>query len=954
MEPVDIVYRNREAVNVLEELRGRIFTHIADFTIAYSPSDEPVPYEEKDKLTYVPLKKGQIWGGLYSCAWIRVDADIPERDGELVAHIDIGGEGLVYERYGKKDPVGAITHDASFIDRLQAMEAKTYIPLPVPHPEHVAWDIDAGYNGTYNYLKGHGRIYASEILSVDREGKAFYYDYLTAACLMMTGRDDVKPLLAEALSRSFSSWSEGRKVLSPLFNGIPDTSLTLSCIGHSHLDLAWLWPVRETRRKAARTFTHQLANLSRYEEYVYGASQPQQFEFVKEDCPMLYEKIKRSVAEGRFEPQGAMWVEADCNIPSGEALIRQLTVGQEFWRKEFGVRQRICWLPDVFGYNGNLPQLLKKAGVDYFLTIKLSWNEHNPFPHRSFVWRGIDSSEVLVHMPPAETYNAAASPLCAAQAKEHFPELGLSDKAILLYGIGDGGGGPGEAHIEMMVRQKSLSGSPVMKASSAEEFFLSLEEDRPRLPVCTGELYLEKHQGTYTTQAFSKWADRRCTEGLKTAEELSLLMDDYPSEELDALWKRVLFLEFHDILPGASIHRVYEESRREYEDILSSIRGLCRKALEEEGEKRVYNPSPFERDYFFRDGGWKKVHLPSHGSALPFASSDGIKRDGRTFSDSRITVTFSDDGLITSVKCLGREWCRGEMGRLVIWNDPPLHYNAWDIDWEYHRGKCMRLSPYESEVFEDGPFSGVINRYAFSGSTIEQHIVLVPSSGALYFNTHVNWHEKDAMLRCEFYPCAFSDEVICEIQNGEIRRSTRDDTPQEKAQFEICAQRYVTLCDDEYGFSLINDSKYGHRVKNGMISLNLLRSSSYPDESADMGEHEFVYAIVPHRADDRLTAVKLAHNLNRLPVLYRGRDHEPPVHVSGDVIVDSIKKSLNGNGIVVRMYEPLGKHCTVSLDASFSYSSVHECTLLEEITSKADTGALHFTPYETKSLIFLR
>ena len=821
MEPVDILIQDTETMKALDELRSRIFTKVASFDVLYAPSKEPVSYIDHERLEYRKIYKGMTWASLYDAAWFKLDVDIPEevRNKDLIAHIDIGGEGLVYDREKTIDPIGAVTLNTSKIDYYQALVAKTYVDIPIPCPSHLSWDIDAGYNGYYNKLCGHGIFKTADILIQDKEGKDFFYDYLTISCLMCAQNYDegLRKLLRESIKASYISFSEGRAVLAPLFNGTLDESLTITAVGHSHLDLVWLWPVRETKRKAQRTFTFQLRNIGKYDSYIYGASQPQQFEFIKQNNKELYKRIKEKVLSGNLETQGAMWVEADNNVPSGEALIRQIIIGQRFWRDEFGKTQKICWLPDVFGYNGNLLQILKKCEVPYFLTIKLSWNEHNHFPSRSFVWRGVDSSEILVHMPPAETYNAAASPLCAKATKDNYPELNLCDKALMLYGIGDGGGGPSEVQIEMGLRQKSLANSPKVKFGRAEDFFLELENDRAKLPTYSGELYLEKHQGTYTTQAFNKKANRRCELGLQCVEALYARNDisSYPYDEINELWKRVLFLQFHDILPGSSIHRVYEESRVEYEEILKQINELENRVLESSSkEKYAYNPSPFEREYDIKlDGKWYSAILPPLGSSklIEKASFD---------ENSNISVSFNEDGSISSFKAFDKEFKKGFLNKLCVYDDPKLHYNAWDIDWEYYKKTPIVLKADSVKDINDGPVRGKRISYKFSKSEITQDVVTNSHSNAIYFHTKVSWHEEDKMLRAEFEPAVFSDEVLCDIQDGVIKRTTKNETLIEKAQFEICFQKWASVNSDGFAFALLNDSKYGLRAKDGVLSLN--------------------------------------------------------------------------------------------------------------------------------------
>jgi alpha-mannosidase len=355
------------------------------------------------------------------------------------------------------------------------------------------------------------------------------------------------------------------------------SSLKISAIGHAHIDLAWLWPLRETRRKAARTFSTALMLLEKYPNYIFGASQPQLYAWVQQDYPALYEKVKKKIAEGRWEVQGAMWVEADTNIAGGEALVRQILYGKKYFQKEFNQDMRILWLPDVFGYSGALPQILRKSGIEYFMTTKLSWNIYNKFPHHTFLWSGIDGSEVLAHMPPEGTYNSAASPTSIHKAEAEYMDKGIADECLMLFGIGDGGGGPGEEHLERLERERNLEGLLPIKQEPSIQFFDRLALQRENYKKWHGELYLERHQGTYTTQAKSKRYNRKIEILLRELEFISVLAqlernESYPDETIERLWKELLLYQFHDILPGSSIHRVYEESLHHYAKIARNHR----------------------------------------------------------------------------------------------------------------------------------------------------------------------------------------------------------------------------------------------------------------------------------------------------------------------------------------------------------------------------------------------
>lgn len=975
MEPVDIMKKEKDVLKCLEKMRREIYTPVAQLQVEFAATEEPVPWEERHNLTYRKLPKNGRWTHVFGCAWFHIYGQVPESAAgkHVVAHIDIGGEGLVYSHEGDKNPIGAVTLDTSYIDRLQACEAKTLVEIgaSVQGGEIVDFDIDAGFNGYYNHPVGNAYFKCAVLCTVNDELLEYYYDYLTVAVLMSAEKDiERKQEMEHILELSFQqrncSMEKAEQFLETYLNAEPDSLMEFTAIGHSHLDLAWLWPLRETKRKACRTFTHQICNMRRYPEYIYGASQPQQFEFVKESHPAIYRELQEFARKGQLECQGAMWVEADMNVPSGESLIRQIIYGKRFFREEFGQEMNVCWLPDVFGYNGNLPQILKKSGIPYFLTIKLSWNEHNAFPNRSFRWTGIDGSEVLTHMPPAETYNAAASPACARFALDHYPEREISHHAVMLYGIGDGGGGPSEAHIEMGRRQKTLKNSPLMKFGTSREFFAELEKEKEDLPHYFGELYLEKHQGTYTTQSFNKKSNRRCEYGLQDLEALCCIAItdgySYPKETLDRLWKNVMLLQFHDILPGSSIQRVYTESRNDYlqigECIQKEQQQVLRALAAESDMISAYNPTSFEREVYLKaDGEWMSGRLVSYGMGRlhKWNGKSTVCCTENSIENEKVKICFAEDGSITELinKADGRNYAGEYMNRLTLYEDEYLEYNAWDIEWEYYKKPYQILKPESTEIYMDGPTAVQKSIYRHGETEIVQEICLYPGSAQVQFRTRCFWKERLHMLRADFAPSVYSEKVKCDIQMGALERSTREDTPQEKAQFEICAHKYVDVSDEERGISLLNDCKYGHRVKNGAISLNLLRSAIYPDPEADLGEHEFTYALFVHEGGCDERTVKESYFLNKQPIWIKGMlpDRSLGKSTAENVVLETVKQAENGKGIVVRAYEAVGKETKTEIILNLAHKKVWECDLEERPLKEVNLDELTFGPYEIRTFL---
>ena len=939
----------------LDALRKKVFRPCGTLSVSVSPSREPVPPEQKDALRYRPILPGGVWAArVYDCAWFRITGALPADWAEknYVALINIGGEGLVYANDGT--PYEMVTFKMNPVDSLSAEQGKNTVRISgaIIKDGKIDFYMDAGFNGAFSLAPfGAGVLRYARLAQRDDAYYAFYYDYLTVLSLYADLPEGDGSEILASLEKAYSTAMAGdaaaaRGSLRPVLTAGP-SDFTLYAVGHSHLDLAWLWPVRETKRKSARTFTKQLNNIALYPEYIYGASQPWQYEYLRDNQPALWQRIKAQVTLGRIEPQGGMYVEADTNLSGGEALIRQLYYGKTFFRNEFGREMQICWLPDVFGYNGNLPQILKGAGVPYFFTIKLSWNEHNKFPYRSFNWKGIDGSEVLVHMAPDEDYNSSALPSSVRHAYRNYPQKDVSDEALYVYGVGDGGGGPGEAFIELLKRQASLAMTPKVRFSSALEYFEKLNGYREKLPSYQGELYLEKHQGTYTTQGRNKRFNRKTEYALEDAETLCaaawLRGRPYPQEKMDAWWKEALLYQFHDIIPGSSVTRVYKESTARYAVMLQEIEAEKQEALcflAGEGENRlIYDPLSFSA-----------AARKNRKEDTDLFLTDAVLRN------RYLSAVFNCDGEIISLRdAAGTEYADGYLNRLKLFYDKPLYFNAWDIDWKYHDRPGVTLKAYKHELKKEKTRITRINFYRHGRTTLRQEVSLGADDDFITVRTFADWHELFQMLRAEFLPAVTADEVSCDIQYGTIRRPTGDKTPLEQAQFEICAHKYVDVSDGDKGFSLLNDCKYGHRVKEGLVSLNLLRSPVFPDPHADRGKHVFTYALYPHTGALSKNTLQRAYRLNKPLLPFAGAHGFGPV-VSTDndeVIVALAKKAYDGNALVVRLYESQGREAKAALKTDFAYSAAFETDLMEENGVPADPGALTFRPFEIKTVKFV-
>ena len=568
-----------------------------DFKAEYFMTEEPVPFSDCSKYEMRPLGVGEQWGCDWQCAWLRLQATVPQEwDGKkLIARLHVGGEALIFNTAGLplQGLTGGSVFKESFVrdtfrvtDNAKGGE-KIELMIDSSGCQVIGMTMDRQPRDDAKKPGGSsvGKITYMELCVFDEDVWKLFVEYELGMSLLETyDKEDYRyrQLLmifneaADIYRGDPANANAARALLKEKFfsSKANSSALKVTAVGHAHIDTAWLWPIRETIRKCGRTFANQVGILEKYPEYVFGASQPQHYLFTKEHYPAIYEKIKKYVAEGRWELQGGMWIEADCNLISGESMIRQFLHGKNFYMEEFGLDVKNLWLPDVFGYSAAMPQIIKGSGCDYFLTQKISWNKFNVFPHHTFVWKGIDGSEVLAHFPPENGYSNQALPtdLCAGQKR--FSEADVVDEFLSLYGIGDGGGGARDDYIERMMRMKDLEGCPKVKMGRADEFFDRIERFRDKLDVWEGELFLELHQGTLTSQAKVKRMNRKLEYLLKHIEFIYSCLDlsEYPSEEMDALWKILLLNQFHDIIPGSSITRVYQETNAQYEEILE--RGL--------------------------------------------------------------------------------------------------------------------------------------------------------------------------------------------------------------------------------------------------------------------------------------------------------------------------------------------------------------------------------------------
>lgn len=696
-------------------------------------------------------------------------------------------------------------------------------------------------------------------------------------------------------------------------------------VGQSHIDLAWLWPAKEAVRKCSRTFSTMSTLLDRHPGFTYAQSQPQAYAYVKQYYPELYGRVKAHIASGRWEIVGGMWVEPDLNIPSGESLVRQLIHGMRFYREEFGVKPRIEWLPDTFGYCASLPQLLRKAGLDYFMTTKMGWNDTNVFPHDLFHWRGIDGSSVLSYV--CHGINEYTHPLEVKKHWDSYKQKAAHPEQMLLYGHGDGGGGVTREMIGYVSRSEDLPGLPGCVFSSAHDFFDGIAERKPKLPVWQGDMYLELHRGTYTTHAANKRLNRQAETLYREAEIWDTLAARQGLQAsgagkggvLEEGWKKLLFNQFHDIIPGTSIPDVYVKSLADYREILalgekalSSAFSNLERAVDTRGEGvpiLLWNSFSWDRSGTVLIGGerdWRGLgvydeegrELPSDlvsengivkGLALhaenvpqmgyravwlrPAARSDAASPElERPFAGEWETAYYravwNDKGQIVSLldKQADREViAAGEAGNeFQLFHDRPLLWDAWDIDPEFENQPAGEAKLLSGGTVRRGAVRDVITlEWTLSNSVIAQDIIFYHYHGRIDFATRVDWREDHKLLKVSFPVEVLSSSATFEIPFGSIERPTHANTSWESAQFEVCGHRWADLSEGGYGVALLNDCKYGYDVKGNRLRLSLLRAPKWPDPGADRGKHEFTYSLLPHRGGWReAEVVKRGYELN--------------------------------------------------------------------------------------------
>lgn len=991
--------RIREFVHSLERL---FWTERVALEVKVSPRVERISYAEAMRLKYEPVEPRQEFGPRFATYWFKVKGRVPAawRNGTVDLIFNTNSEATVWLD-GKPaqglNPAGPahspITNRFDF--RLpDEVVAGGRLDLAV----EMSCNQLFGYKGPKDF-----RLEEASLARFDPEAWRLYHD-LIVPCRRLDEVADKNQLTAHEaflLARmnaicnvvdvdDRATWAAARPLIDEIYarkNGT--TAMELSAIGHAHIDTAWLWPLAETRRKCIRSFSSALKLMEEYPEYKFSCSQAFQYQWMKDHAPSIYEGIKAAVKRGQWIPVGGSWIEPDCNVPSGESLVRQFFYGKRFFREEFGWDCREFWNPDVFGYTGQLPQIMRLSGIDYFLTQKLSWNQFNKPQHQNFEWRGIDGTGVLTHFPPADTYNAMVGENAIhtiLESETRHQDLERTPEGMILFGWGDGGGGPTRHMLEVLRRIEDFQGLPRTRQRSSAEFFARLDRSLVDRPVVEGELYLEYHRATYTTQAANK-RDNRATElALRRAELFGVLAalkaQPYPGEEIDRLWKIVLLNQFHDILPGSSIAEVYKDSARDYAEVLRAAAALESASLRaiasaEKGAASVFNPLGWNRRGLVRlertvpgaqaaaNGGhlaWAEA--PSLGAAslpvtsAPEAVSLAESADGFVVENALVRVELGRDGRLHRLhhKASGREaFAAGATGNgFVLFDDRPIAYDAWDVDAFHLETRRELPGAVASRVTERGPLRASVEfSYEFGATRLTQSVRLAADAGHVEFDTEADWHHRHKFLKVEFPVNVRAREASYETAFGFVRRPTTFNNSVEMAQFEVPGHRWADVSEPGFGVALFTDSKYGYACHGNVLRLSLLRGPTDPDPEADQGKHHFRYAVYPHAGD--LVAgevVRRAHEFNQpfVPVAAKLEVASLFAVDSPHLVIDTVKRAADSAEIVMRLYECHGARGSAELTTSLPVKTAIRTNLLEEPLGrgKAKRAAMRFDfrPFE--------
>ncbi|KAI5100513.1 alpha-mannosidase 2C1 isoform X2, partial [Silurus meridionalis] len=999
-------------------LRGRLYGETCALeSLSVFQTEKRVPYSEAVQQKFQPCKVGDAFGPTWWTCWFKLVLKIPDEWKGKEVHLrwESDGEGMVWR---DQEPVQGLTKEG---------EKTSYILtecLKQNEPHSMTLFVELACNGLFGAgmgsmiaapdLKRKYTVHKAELVVFNKDVQELLIDFeMLVDIVKVLGEEDQRGYQALFTANEMvnlcdpanpSSFAAARNLAQTFFNQKNGQSQHIvHAMGHCHIDTAWLWPYEETIRKCARSWVTAVRLMEKNPEFIFTCSQAQQFQWVKNWYPGLYSKIQHFVQKGQFIPVGGTWVEMDGNLPSGESMVRQFLEGQSFFKVEFGQYCKEFWLPDTFGYSAQLPQIMQGCGISRFLTQKLSWNLVNTFPHNTFFWEGIDGSQVLTHFPPGNSYEMKGKVEDLINTIRKNKDKGRANHSMVLFGFGDGGGGPTQVMLDRLQRVQDSDGLPRVQMSSPDHLFSELQADSGLLCTWSGELFLELHNGTYTTQAKCmfvpqiKLGNRQCETLLHDIEVASCLalckspVFLYPAEELQKAWRLLLLNQFHDVIPGSCIEMVVEDAVNYYKEIqengsrlLLSACDVLRSSLQSGTDFRiaVLNTLSWERTEVIElpeEGTQRKLVLvkaPSIGVAPVSESADSV---------SIVTVTEQPDGTVRMENGILKA-VLDKMGRLlsllhvqsnreaissgcfgnqfVVFDDVPLYWDAWDVmDYHLQTRKPVEDVVHPTKVLSSGGLRGSVTfSLCINGkSTITQQVILDAKCPYMKFSTQVDWAEAHKFLKVEFPVQVRSCNATYEIQFGHLQRPTHRNTSWDWARFEVWGQKWADLSEHGFGVALLNDCKYGYSVHKNIMTLSLLRAPKAPDANADMGHHQFTYAIMPHKGSFQdASVIQHAYNLNFPLHLIHDVNLVKPwsaFSINSRAVILEIIKQAEGrkNVFVVRLYESHGSTVAAVLSTTLPVREAWHCDLLERPGSTVAVTdneiSLTFKPFQIISLL---
>jgi len=987
------IKRTIEQLNVLRycpAMELGAFTYVES---GYKTSNTP---PEKG---WKPYPAGQPFGGQDRHFWFRSAFHTPESRPGCRLYFDMRTSGPTTDPRFSMIDMGSVDEgwDASRPQGLVYLNGQMIQGLDINHRQ-VLLKADSDYDMVlyfYCGMEDADARFLPSLVWLDEAVDRFYYDLKVALdacmcleegsehfCRILVPLESAVNLLDLRQPGSNAFYESMAKAQAHLQKELYQTAcghstVTVDCIGHTHIDVAWLWTLDQTREKAQRSFSTVLRLMEQYPEYKFMSSQPQLYQYVKESAPEIYAQIQERVREGRWEVEGAMWLEADCNLTSGESLVRQILHGKRFMQQEFGVDSKTLWLPDVFGYSAAMPQILKKSGVDRFFTSKISWNEVNRMPFETFLWQGIDGTEVFTSFATAQdcsngqqenyvTYNGNTEPKMVLGTWERYSKKEYTDEVAITYGFGDGGGGPTRHMLETQRRTAAgFPGLPKTRLVNSTEYLDSIEkkfhdvcEKTGRTPRWVGELYLEFHRGTYTSMAKNKRSNRKSELLFQKAETLSVLDaalggPAYPKQALYDGWQTILLNQFHDIIPGSSIREVYEESDRQYAALSKTGSALVDERLSHLTANvpgrglLVYNPLGFARGGLIPYEGkqlWVN-QVPAMGWTVvePQIPECHVTVEPRAMENDFIRLELDEQGRITSLfdKMALRELALPgqKLNELQAFEDFPRQYDNWEIS-NYYKQKMWVLDGVTAmEPVDEGARRGIRITRTYLSSILTQTIWLTDHSAQIDFDTEIDWHERHQILKAAFPLDVQTTSAAYEIQFGHLNRPTHSNTSWDAAKFEVCGHKWADLSEEGYGVSLLNDCKYGHSAEGSTLKLTLLKCGTYPNPEADQGYHKFTYSLLPHTGSFKESGtIQAAYCLNQ-PLMAQplsGEGGSLPETFSlvscdrDNVIVETVKQAEDSQDVIIRLYEAHGRRDRATVTFGLPVAAVTLCDLMEQ------------------------